>query len=87
MNKERVVDLLQKELINDSFVPEGVISILTNDLKDKKNKKHEFEEKREEHNRIDEHKLFLIRKEFNEHHGRERQLKVLDFMLGGMKFL
>ena len=57
LNKERVVDLLRKELENDSFVPEGVLSILTNDLKEKRIKNQEKEEKKEESIRIDEHKL------------------------------
>lgn len=70
LNQERVVDQLRKELESDSLVPEGVLSILTNDLKDRKDgqTQHNSEtgEKAPHMTRMSKIQLSLIRQEFEE---------------------
>ena len=86
--QETVTQKLKKELIRNTQFPDTVINILQNDLEDKeKQKMIEQAKMAKQYNKINQKKLTLIRKEFMTAHGRERQIKVLDAMLGHVKFL
>ena len=61
-NKRMVIDQLRKELQSESYVPEGVINILKNDLEEiEKQRKSENLRKLQRNRRIDVHSLELIR--------------------------
>ena len=72
-------------------MPDSVIAILENDLEQQRKKRLrnlQIQNTSEEQlNRIDEHKLALITKEFTDKWGRERDIKSIDSVLKHLKFL
>ena len=88
-NHESVTSKLRMELKRETQYPDAVINILQTDLEEKEKKrkiKHQSQ-RQINFNQMTQKKLELIRKEFKDAHGGERQIKVLEAMLGGLKFL